>query len=94
MTPDMKDSETAVKVVRDVNVVITDQSDNDMSCTTETAEVPEKEAVSNLSLSPDNILSIFNLSHDLADVVSMQQNDPDIDTVWHWVKQSQRPPRR
>uniref|UniRef100_A0A8C2IA21 Gypsy retrotransposon integrase-like protein 1 n=1 Tax=Cyprinus carpio TaxID=7962 RepID=A0A8C2IA21_CYPCA len=37
---------------------------------------------------------MFDLSYNLKDVVTMQQNDPDIDTVRHWVKQSQRPPRR
>lgn len=91
VTPDMKDSETAVGVVRDVRVVYTAPSDNDMSCSTETAEIPEKEVLSNLFLSPDNILSMFDLLYDAADIVTMQQNDPDVDTVQHWVEQSRRP---
>lgn len=94
VTPDLKDVETVVELVRDVNVVSAEQSNNYISCSTKTAEVAEEGTVTDSSSSADNIMSLSELSCDAADIVAMQQNDPDIDTVRYWVERSQRPPRR
>ncbi|KAG1924642.1 hypothetical protein F2P79_026035, partial [Pimephales promelas] len=93
VTPDMKDVETVVKEVRDVNVVSAEQSNNNISCSA-TAEVAEEGTVTNSSFTADTVMSLSELSCDAADIVAMQQNDPDINTVRQWVERSQRPPRR
>lgn len=90
---DMSVTETSGIVVHDVNLVSDERPEGDAIYSV-SVEVIAEETVVNPSLKADHVMSLSALLGEATDIVSMQQNDPDLDVVHHWVEQSQQHLRR
>ncbi|KAI2665719.1 Retrovirus-related Pol polyprotein [Labeo rohita] len=90
---DMDVVEGSVKSALQVNVVSSDQTDINISCSPEVVD-----SAGDVTMEKSNNLegmSPFNaLSHSLSDIRVMQNVDPDIKTALSWVEHSQRPSRK